>query len=128
MLIRAFAIDIDTIFNNIISNSIYAIKMKKSNDNRIISVDANMEEDVISISISDTGIGLSEQYKDNPNRVFDAFETSKMDVNGTKIGTGLGLYLVKTTLQEYEGTSVRVAVQEIGFKICVNLKAFRKDV
>ena len=128
MLIRAFAIDIDTIFNNIISNSIYAIKMKKSNDNRIISVEANMEEDVISISISDTGIGLSEQYKDNPNRVFDAFETSKMDVNGTKIGTGLGLYLVKTTLQEYEGTSVRVAVQEIGFKICVNLKAFRKDV
>ena len=30
--------------------------------------------------------------------------------------------------EEYEGTSVRVAVQEIGFKICVNLKAFRKDV
>lgn len=120
MKIKAYAIDLDTIFNNLISNSIYAIKERKSIDNRRIRVFGKLENDVITIRFSDTGKGLDEQYKDNPSCIFDAFESSKIDKNGVKIGTGLGLYIVKSTLDEFKDGEVRVVPVSEGF--CVEIK------
>ena len=96
------------------------IKERKSIDNRRIRVSGNLENDVITIRFSDTGKGLDEQYKDNPSRIFDAFESSKVDKNGVKIGTGLGLYIVKSTLDEFKDGEVRVVPVSEGF--CVEIK------
>lgn len=122
MKIKAYAIDLDTIFNNLISNSIYAIKERKSIDNRRIRVLGKLENDVITIRFSDTGKGLDEQYKDNPSRIFDAFESSKIDKNGIKIGTGLGLYIVKSTLDGFKDGEVHVVPVSEGFCIEIKIK------
>lgn len=117
MQIKAFVIDFDTIFNNLISNSIYAIKVKKSTINRKIRIDGKLEDEYLSIIISDSGKGLDKQYQNNPSVIFNAFESSRCNKNGEKIGTGLGLYIVKATINEYKGSSVQVLYQAEGFAI-----------
>lgn len=122
MQIKAFVIDFDTIFNNLISNSIYAIKAKKSISNRKIRIDGKLEEDYIVVVVSDSGKGLDKQYQSNPSVIFNAFESSKCNKNGEKIGTGLGLYIVKATINEYKGSSVQVLYQPNGFAIKIMFK------
>ncbi len=123
MKVKAFTIDLDTIFNNLISNSIYAIKERKSTTNRRIRVIGILEDPMIRILFEDTGIGLSNEYKNKPNQIFNAFETSKRDEDGNKIGTGLGLYIVKSTLAEYKDSSISIyQPQEQGFGICITLR------
>lgn len=122
MQIKAFVIDFDTIFNNLISNSIYAIKAKKSISNRKIRIDGELEEDYIVVVVSDSGKGLDKQYQSNPSVIFNAFESSKCNKNGEKIGTGLGLYIVKATINEYKGSSVQVLYKPNGFAIKIMFK------
>lgn len=122
MQIKAFVIDFDTIFNNLISNSIYAIKVKKSTINRKIRIDGKLEDEYLSIIISDSGKGLDKQYQNNPSVIFNAFESSRCNKNGEKIGTGLGQYIVKATINEYKGSSVQVLYQAEGFAIKIMFK------
>lgn len=123
MKVKAFSIDLDTIFNNLISNSIYAIKERKSTTNRCIRIKGLQEDSYIRIYFEDTGIGLSEEYKDKPSQIFNAFESSKRDEEGNKTGTGLGLYIAKSTLAEYKNSSISIyQPKEQGFGICVTLR------
>ena len=122
MQIKAFVIDLDTIFNNLISNSIYAIKAKKSTVDRIIHIEGKIEDEYLAIVVSDSGKGLDKQYQNNPSIIFNAFESSKCNKNGDKIGTGLGLYIVKATINEYKGSSVKVMYQPVGFAIKIMFK------
>ena len=122
MQIKAFVIDFDTIFNNLISNSIYAIKAKKSTSNRKILIDGKLEKDYIVVVVSDSGKGLDKQYQNNPSVIFNAFESSRCNKNGEKIGTGLGLYIVKATINEYKGSYVKVLYQPDGFAIKIMFK------
>ena len=123
MKIKAFSIDLDTIFNNLISNSIYAIKERKNTTNRWIRIKGVMDDADIHIFFEDTGTGLSEEYKETPSRIFNAFESSKRDEDGNKKGTGLGLYIAKTTLTEYKGSSISIyEPKEQGFGLCVTFR------
>lgn len=122
MKIKAYAIDLDTIFNNLISNSIYAIKERKSINNRNIKILGCLKDDLITIQFLDTGKGLDKQYQENPSKVFDAFESSKVDKNGMKIGTGLGLYIVKSTIDGFKDGEVHVLPVSEGFCIEVKFK------
>lgn len=123
MRVRAFVIDLDTVFNNLISNSIYAIKESKKTDDRLISIRGGFEEDDIVVLFEDTGVGLAEEYKGHPNDIFNAFESSKHDKNGNKIGTGLGLYIARTTLSDYKGSSISIIpCRSVGFGLCIKLK------
>lgn len=125
MKVKAFVIDLDTIFNNLLSNSIYAIKESKKTENRLITISGGVENGEIVVSFEDTGIGLAEEYKGRLNDIFNAFESSKYDKDGNKIGTGLGLYITKTTLAEYSGSSISVMSPRIeGFGLRIRLKLF----
>ena len=123
MKIKAFSIDLDTIFNNLISNSIYAIKERKNTTNRWIRIKGVMKDADIQIFFEDTGTGLSEEYKETPSQIFNAFESSKRDEEGNKTGTGLGLYIAKTTLAEYRNSSISIyEPKEQGFGLCVTFR------
>ncbi len=125
MKVKAFVIDLDTIFNNLLSNSIYAIKESKKTENRLITINGEVENGDIVVAFEDTGIGLAEEYKGRPNDIFNAFESSKYDKDGNKIGTGLGLYITKTTLAEYSGSSISVMSPRLeGFGLRIRLKMF----
>ena len=122
MQIKAFVIDFDTIFNNLISNSIYAIKAKRSTVGRNIRIEGKIEDAYLTIIVSDSGKGLDKQYQNNQSVIFNAFESSKCNKNGEKIGTGLGLYIVKATINEYNGSAVQVLYQSEGFAVNIILK------
>lgn len=125
MRVRAFVIDLDTIFNNLLSNSIYAIKESKKNENRLITIKGGVEDENIVVLFEDTGIGLAEEYKGHPNDIFNAFESSKYDQDGNKMGTGLGLYITKATLAEYKGSAISVMTHRtVGFGLCIRLKMY----
>ena len=125
MKVKAFYIDLDTIFNNLLSNAIYAIKESKKTENRNITISGGIDNGDIVVLFEDTGIGLAEEYKERPNDIFNAFESSKYDKDGNKIGTGLGLYITKATLAEYKGSSISVMTPRTeGFGLRVRLKMY----
>lgn len=125
MRVKAFIIDLDTIFNNLLSNAIYAIKESKKTENRLISIKGLNEDGKIVVLFEDTGIGLAEEYKNRPNDIFNAFESSKYDKDGNKIGTGLGLYITKATLSEYRGSSITVMTpRSEGFGLKLKMKMY----
>ena len=42
-------------------------------------------------------------YKNNPEKILDAFETSKRDTEGELVGTGMGMWIVNNTVIDYRG-------------------------
>ena len=112
-IFRAFHIDLDSIFSNLIANSIDAFKKEGSSKNRIIEISWKVLEENLIISYKDSGCGLSDDYKD-PYVIFNAFETTKRDKYGNKIGTGLGMWLVKNIVDDYNG-KVTLLKPETGF-------------
>lgn len=117
---RVFPIDIDTIFNNLISNSIEAFtKRKDSGNTREIIIDIYEEiknsKKYIVITYEDSGPGLLQDIK-KPNEIFEPHFTTKRDVVGNEIGTGLGMWMVKATTDEYNG-SVEIVKERPGFKL-----------
>jgi signal transduction histidine kinase len=96
-------IDLDSIFNNLLSNSADFLKEKVSSQREIkisFSFDVNLG---ISVTYEDNGPGLSEEII-NPNDVFEPFFTTKRNTKGEPIGTGLGMWIVKEIVDEYSGT------------------------
>ncbi|HMG90137.1 MAG TPA: HAMP domain-containing sensor histidine kinase [Chryseolinea sp.] len=90
------------VLNNLISN---AIKYHRQDSNdQWIKVDIYPNCDKLTIIISDNGLGIS---KEKQSKIFDMFyrgtETSK--------GSGLGLYIVKETIEKMNG-SIRVESEE----------------
>jgi signal transduction histidine kinase len=123
--LRAFAIDFDTLFNNLLINSLDSFKRRKDNQARLVKVSFETEGQILKIYFSDNGAGLSKDFQKQPEDIFLPFETSKVDKRGNKIGTGIGMYLVKTIIEDYKG---EIEILEIadGFKLGIYLP-LRKD-
>ena len=96
--------------------------IKRTTQNRKILIKGNLQEDNIIIVVSDTGKGLDEEYRNNPSVIFNAFESSRCNKNGEKIGTGLGLYITKATVNEYKNSSIQILPQVEGFGIKITFK------
>lgn len=120
LYIRAFGIDFDTIFNNLLANSMDSFKRRKDNTERKVLIEIEKEREFLKIDFSDTGAGLSKDYSRNPEEIFLAFETSKIDRKGNKIGTGMGMYLVNSIIEDYKG-DIQILEKENGFKLGITL-------
>ena len=57
----------------------------------------------VKISYVDSGKGLSDCYKSNPEKILDAFESDKRDENGELVGTGMGMWIVNKIVKDYNG-------------------------
>lgn len=101
---RGFEIDLDGIFNNLIANSVDAFKRDDATDIREIKLSFVFDFNTgINITYEDSGPGLSPDIID-PNQILEPFFTTKRDKKtGEKTGTGLGMWIVKSTLDEYKG-------------------------
>lgn len=82
------------IFRNLISNAIKYGCSHEGNDRIDVSCDVSARKAVI--KIQDYGPGISEAHR---IKIFDMFY--RADENGT--GTGLGLYIVKETVEKLGG-------------------------
>lgn len=112
--LRVFEIDFDSIFNNLFINSIDAFNLSKVNRERTITISTSTTSKEIIINYTDNGPGLSEDIA-NPEEIFEAMYTTKRNPHtGEEIGTGLGLWLVKSIMDENDGT-VKLLYPEEGF-------------
>lgn len=77
---------------NLITNAI-----KYSDENTTISIKVSFDGDYINLSVTDQGTGISEE---NQKKVFDRFFRVETSAHTVK-GTGLGLHLVKISIEKH---------------------------
>ena len=85
---------IEDIFENLIDNSLKALKSNK--DNKIIKCSSELGDDNIVIFFSDNGHGIPNDEKE---KIFDIFHTT----TASQGGAGLGLYIAKTRVEALKG-------------------------
>ena len=112
---------LSVIINNLVSNAIKYRDVKK--DNNSIKVTAKVATTEMTLSISDNGIGISDEYLP---RIFEMFfrATDRSD------GAGLGLYIVRETVEKLHGniTVQSEAGKGTTFLITLpNLRLLRSD-
>lgn len=120
-----FFTDFESIIYNLIINSIEAVESYRNTEkDKIEIILINQEENYI-IKYFDNGPGLSKSYS-NPKEILNFGETTKKDINGENIGNGLGMYIVATTVREYNGDIV-FPQTENGFSIDLIIPKDRRN-
>ncbi len=106
-------------FMNILTNAI-----KYSPDGKRIKVRAerSRDGDFVEVSVEDQGPGIPEKYQ---KKIFDRFFRVENDAHTVK-GTGLGLHLVKVTVEKHHNGQVFVNSKEgegstFGFRLPINI-------
>ena len=108
---KIFISDFESIMYNLIINSIESFEKSKTTHRQIdIMLESN---DEFVINYLDNGKGLDTVFK-NPYDIFNFGTTSKFDINGEQVGTGLGMYIVASTVREYNAT-YKITEQTNGF-------------
>lgn len=121
LMLKAFEIDFDTIFNNLIINSLDAFQRKNAPDTRNINISCREQNENIKIIYSDSGPGLSKDIK-NPDDIFNIhFSTKRDPSSGEEIGTGIGMWLIQKTVEEYRGKVTLDEKTKSGFSLSILL-------
>ena len=106
----------NTIMENLISNAIKYHKM--SGTERFIKVKAIVNEQVLQLEIADNGIGIPLQHQE---KIFDMF----FRISSKSEGSGIGLYIVKDTIEKLEGSINILSQPKAGTTFKMNLKNFK---
>ena len=125
IIFRCFAFDIENIISNLISNSLASFDREgeRALEKKEIYLDINKREEGFILHYEDTGWGLSDKYKKRPDLITEAFESDKSSSVGEEDGTGMGMWIVKRTVLEYNG-DIDLSENKtlgIGFKISISL-------
>jgi len=114
--LRVYEIDFDSIFNNLLVNSIDAFSLLKVNRERQIKIKGSSTKKEIVIDYYDNGPGLTKDITE-PNKIFEPLYTTRRNpFTGEEEGTGLGMWLVKSIVSENDGT-VKLLFPDVGFGI-----------
>jgi signal transduction histidine kinase len=98
---KVFETDFDSILYNLIINSVESFERTLVSE-RIITITMSSDNNNFFINYMDNGEGISKSFK-NPYDIFRFSITSKLDSYGKPVGTGLGMYIVDSTIREYNG-------------------------
>ncbi|MFZ6753705.1 ATP-binding protein [Undibacterium sp. Dicai25W] len=123
--IRAAVVEVDAgrlmqVLTNLISNAV-----KFSGDPPVVSVKLEQQGAEYKISVSDTGPGISEQFK---RKIFGQFaqeNNSNTRMNG---GSGLGLYISKNLIEKMGGNIGFDSTPGVGTTFWITLKAQTPEV
>jgi signal transduction histidine kinase len=111
---RVFEIDIDSIFNNLLVNSIDAFIVSKEDRQREVRIKTSSNLREIVIDYYDNGPGLSKDITE-PEKIFEPlFTTKRNKQTGEEEGTGLGMWLVKSIVEENDGRAI-LLYPKVGF-------------
>ena len=119
--VLAFEIDLDSIFNNLILNSVEAFLSSRHTGARRIRMGVFVEEHAVRVRYQDNGPGLHPSIRD-PAHIFHFATSTKRDPDGEPAGTGLGMWILSTVVQGYGGSckAYRNKEQE-GFQLELSL-------
>ena len=96
IIYSANSTDVEIIFNNVLSNAV-----KYNKENGLITIDLKATEKNIILCVEDTGIGIAEEDMD---KLFEEFTRIKTKETKFISGSGLGLSILKKTVESYNGT------------------------
>jgi signal transduction histidine kinase len=102
-IIRAYRIDWESIFVNLIVNAVWAMRHKPI-DERIIRIGFFDQTNSFRIVFEDSGFGLEAGTE---NQVFEAGFSTKRNTHGEQEGTGMGLFIVKSFVEENSGGTIQ---------------------
>ncbi len=110
-----------TIITNLLSN---AIKFSFEGENIYISLSLHHEADreYIEITVQDNGVGIP---KDELSRIFERFYQVQSSPSVARIGSGIGLALVKELVQLLNGDITAVSTVGKGSQFQVRLPVYR---
>ncbi len=109
--IQSDSLRLRIIIFNLISNAIkYADSTKQE---MFISIKTDLVDDFNRIEVTDNGIGINDEYKDN---IFEMY----FGTNKNK-GSGLGLYIVKEAVENIKGSISVSSQSKIGSKFTVTI-------
>ncbi len=106
---------IKVIFNNLISN---AIRYSNGKD-PVVEIDVKINKTNANITISDNGVGIEKKHQ---KKVFEMFYRAT-DANA---GSGLGLYIVKESIDKLNGNIDMMSDPGIGTKFLISLPNLKK--
>jgi signal transduction histidine kinase len=98
------------VFNNLISNS---IRYKGYGRDTVIELNVTIDEEKAEIDVIDNGLGIGEEHL---SRVFEMFYRA----NDKNVGSGLGLFIVKETIEKLKGTII--ITSEVGVGTTVHIE------
>lgn len=123
-IMKLFAIDFESLICNLIINSIDAFRKIETNQ-RIIDIKIDYDLDNVFIYYKDNGPGISKTFKD-PYEIFNFGTTDKKSlISGEIEGTGIGMYIVASTIREYDGEYI-IRKQDSGFSLEIRLPQKRR--
>ena len=98
-----FAMDIESIVLNLVSNAYFACKQKSKGRQIFIGLELQNigGKDIPTIEVSDSGPGIHNKHYE---RIFEPLYTTKVDDRGRPLGTGLGLSIVSSILDDIGGS------------------------
>lgn len=100
--IRCFPFDFETIISNLVTNSSTIFKNHKV-EKPTIKIEIGRKDDKFYIKYSDNGPGLCEAFKREPQKILKQGVTDRRNANGEVVGTGMGLWIVDSIIQNYKG-------------------------
>ncbi len=106
--------EIEIIMNNFMTNAV-----KYNKDNGKVDVKIHTDPQGVVFSVSDTGIGMSDE---DQKRLFGEFVRIKNDKTKEILGSGLGLSIVKKLLSFYDGSVTVNSVPDQGTTFTIRLK------
>ncbi|MGZ4055281.1 MAG: ATP-binding protein [Bacteroidia bacterium] len=121
--VKISELDLDTIFDNLLINSFEAFDRSGFSGKKSISITLENQADKVLIKYADTGPGIPDVFK-NINDIFTPFETSKKDDLGNDIGTGLGMWLVKSSIDSNKGKA-NLLKPKTGFELQILFKSLK---
>ena len=106
--------EIEIIFNNLVSNAV-----KYNRDNGSVDISIEKENGVVTITVADTGIGMTPK---ETSLLFNDFVRIKNEKTRNILGSGLGLSIVKKLAQLYGGDATVTSEPDVGSAFTVVLK------
>jgi signal transduction histidine kinase len=103
---------LEMVLGNIITNAFKYYDPSK--EHRFVNIRSTVNEMTLQIEIEDNGVGIPSEYS---NKIFDMFFSS----DHKSKGAGLGLYIVKESLEKLNGTILVESKVGVGSKFKINL-------
>ncbi len=113
--VKGFANELGQALINILNNAKDVLLEKRGDKDKFIDITLEQDNHDVVICISDNGGGISQEIMEN---IFDPYFTTKQEKNGT----GLGLYMSKTIIEDHCGGELSVANGSDGAVFKVRLK------